>query len=160
MGLVVPGSGPGGRWFKSTRPDHFFQSLTRPRFPLDWVHLGPTSASRVPLPLQFAHGIQDASVYSAMLFANWNDQSTLSPNPQVHHFQGRTPCRDERHGAALASNRAYPVWTAIFSGRCPLRMGADVGPYLTERHRHSLTPVLKINVKTSMPIVALLYYGS
>jgi hypothetical protein len=24
MGLVAPGSGPGGRWFKSTRPDHSF----------------------------------------------------------------------------------------------------------------------------------------
>jgi hypothetical protein len=25
----APGSGPGGRWFKSIRPDHFSQSLTR-----------------------------------------------------------------------------------------------------------------------------------
>jgi hypothetical protein len=82
----APGSGPGGRWFKSTRPDQFFQSLTPPRFPPDWVHLGPTSASRVPLPLQFAHEIQDASVYSAMLSANWNDQSILSPNPQGRRF--------------------------------------------------------------------------
>src|SRR5258708_7572001 len=25
----MPGSGPGGRWFKSIRPDQFFQALTR-----------------------------------------------------------------------------------------------------------------------------------
>src|SRR5208283_229895 len=85
-------------------PDQFFQLLTPPRCPPDWVHLRPTSPSRVPLPLQFAHEVQDASVYNAMLSANWNGQSTLSPNLQVHHFpERRTPCRDERHGVPLAS---------------------------------------------------------
>jgi hypothetical protein len=33
-------SGPGGRWFKSTRPDHSFES------PMQWVNWGPTSDLR------------------------------------------------------------------------------------------------------------------
>jgi hypothetical protein len=119
FGLVQAGSGPGGRWFKSTRPDQLFhQSLTRPRFPPDWVHLGPTSASRVQLPLQFAHEIQDASVYSATLFANWNDQ-------------------DERHGDLLFSNQVCPVLTPIFAERCPFDVQPEhlATPETRTRHR-------------------------
>jgi hypothetical protein len=45
----APGSGPGGRWFKSTRPDHLFQLLTRPLFPPDCVHLGSQTGITAPL---------------------------------------------------------------------------------------------------------------
>ena len=45
-----------------------------------------------------------------MLFANWNGQSTLSPSLQVHHFpEGRTPCRDERHGVHLLDHRSVGI---------------------------------------------------
>jgi hypothetical protein len=48
MGLGVPGSGPGGWWFKSTRPDHSFALIlavwpqeTPSQFRASYVRLGP-----------------------------------------------------------------------------------------------------------------------
>jgi hypothetical protein len=43
----APGSGPGGRRFKSSRPDHFSRLFMQRCFPSDWVRLSPNDLVRV-----------------------------------------------------------------------------------------------------------------
>src|ERR1700683_1321707 len=103
MGLFVPGSGPGGRWFKSTRPDHSFQCFRRP---LD----GPAGLS----PGALVRSASKNDVYKPNGTASQSQKYLQSPSARcillgpITHFSGESVNQDFRPYRAIAILLAGP----------------------------------------------------
>src|SRR6267154_1564376 len=86
----MPGSGPGGRWFKSIRPDHFLLE------PIIYRHIDRSgvgqevfSSNRIaPLRLRF-FPFSHRLTLRCVMFSNWWKLSNLS-NTCPHDEPGRT----------------------------------------------------------------------